>query len=78
MLALRNVVQSFQNLPKNKRIVSQEQNVYLHDNFAPQNRAVHQQDLRVEGNVPQALDGAFARIGPNPYLPPTGAQWSRG
>ena len=45
---------------------------FLQKNFGPVRAELHQQDLEVEGHLPAALNGAFARNGPNPYHAPTG------
>jgi carotenoid cleavage dioxygenase-like enzyme len=41
-------------------------------NFAPVKEDVLEADLPVEGTLPAALDGAYIRNGPNPYLQPLG------
>ena len=47
---------------------------YLHGAFAPVAKEVLQGDLPVEGALPSALDGTYARIGPNAKFPAAGDQ----
>lgn len=47
-------------------------NKYLADNFAPVSAETSFQDLEVEGKFPKALNGVYARTGPNPVLPISG------
>ena len=47
-------------------------NKYLADNFKPVSAETAYQDLKVVGKLPKALDGVYARTGPNPVLPITG------
>lgn len=47
-------------------------NKYLADNFKPVSAETAHQDLKVVGKLPKALDGVYARTGPNPVLPITG------
>jgi carotenoid 9,10(9',10')-cleavage dioxygenase 1 len=49
-----------------------KRNPYLADNFAPVPDETAAPCTLLEGTLPPALDGVFARIGPNPALPPTG------
>lgn len=49
-----------------------KRNPYLADNFAPVADETAAPCTLLEGTLPPALDGVFARIGPNPALPPTG------
>ncbi|KAK9816287.1 hypothetical protein WJX74_006374 [Apatococcus lobatus] len=45
---------------------------FLHENFGPVYDELYEENLEVEGELPAALNGAFARNGPNPYFTPTG------
>ena len=45
---------------------------FLHGNSGPVHDELFEDDLEVEGELPAALNGAFARNGPNPYFAPTG------
>ena len=45
---------------------------FLHENFGPVHAELCEENLEVEGELPAALNGAFARNGPNPYFTPTG------
>ena len=47
-------------------------NSFLRDNFGPVDKEVQANDLPVEGQLPKALNGVFARTGPNPALPING------
>jgi carotenoid cleavage dioxygenase len=47
-------------------------NMYLAGNFAPVKDEVQAESLPVEGKLPKALDGVYARVGPNPVLPLNG------
>jgi hypothetical protein len=47
-------------------------NFYLEKVYAPACEEALEDNLPVEGDLPRDLDGAFLRIGPNPYFPPTG------
>ncbi|KAK9918068.1 hypothetical protein WJX75_000916 [Coccomyxa subellipsoidea] len=49
-----------------------KKNKYLADNFAPVSAETTHQDLKVVGKLPKALDGVYARTGPNPVLPISG------
>ena len=47
------------------------QSRYLEGNFAPVGDELFEADLDViEGAIPQDLEGAYVRVGPNPYVPP--------
>ncbi|KAI8470686.1 MAG: carotenoid cleavage dioxygenase [Monoraphidium minutum] len=47
--------------------------VFLEGNFAPVADELFDQELELlEGSIPQELDGAFLRVGPNPALAPVG------
>lgn len=49
---------------------------YLQGNFAPVTDEVTVADLKVDGSLPAALDGLYARIGPNPLgEPPEPYHW---
>jgi len=45
---------------------------YLEGNFAPVHEEVDAEDLRVEGALPEGLDGLYVRNGPNPQFAPLG------
>jgi carotenoid cleavage dioxygenase-like enzyme len=45
-------------------------NLYLHGPFAPVNEELDSRALRVQGQIPPALNGLYVRIGPNPMKPP--------
>lgn len=45
-------------------------NPFLDDVFAPVDRETTATSLDVEGSLPEALNGLYARIGPNPLKPP--------
>eukprot|EP00884_Botryococcus_braunii_P002267 jgi/Botrbrau1/12040/Bobra.0293s0016.1 len=47
-------------------------NFYLKEVYAPVTKEVHEQDLPVEGALPEDVDGVFLRVGPNPFYPPMG------
>ena len=48
-------------------------NEYLRGNYAPVGSEVTGDRLEVvEGEIPEGLDGAFLRVGPNPYFEPVG------
>ena len=50
--------------------------IFLEDGFKPVDKEVLQQDLKVEGTLPAALNGVFARTGPNPHVAPVaGYHW---
>ncbi len=46
------------------------ENRYLQGNFAPVHIEVTATDLPVSGSIPEALEGRYLRIGPNPAAPP--------
>lgn len=48
-----------------------KKNLYLQGNFAPVTET-EGTDLEVVGHLPKAIDGVYARNGPNPVLPITG------
>ena len=46
---------------------------YLQGNYSPVQSEIFRTELTViEGSIPQDLNGAFVRVGPNPYFDPTG------
>lgn len=47
-------------------------NFYLKEIYTPVKEEHHEQDLTVEGSLPEDVDGVFLRVGPNPFYPPTG------
>lgn len=49
-----------------------KKNSFLSGNFGPVDKEVQASDLAVEGQLPKALNGVFARTGPNPALPING------
>ena len=49
-----------------------KKNNFLNGNFGPVAEEVQASDLLVEGQLPKALNGVFARTGPNPALPING------
>lgn len=54
------------------QLARRRKNKFLADNFAPVSAETDQQNLKVVGKLPKALDGVYARIGPNPVLPISG------
>ena len=49
---------------------------FLSGIHAPMGEELTLADLRVDGEIPAALDGSYMRIGPNPYAPdPAGYHW---
>lgn len=44
---------------------------YLLENYAPVRNELYTEDLEVLGKIPDCLNGAFVRTGPNPYFDPT-------
>ena len=49
-------------------------NRWLAGNFGPVPETADV-DLQVEGRLPEALDGAYVRNGPNPQFPPVGGRY---
>jgi carotenoid cleavage dioxygenase-like enzyme len=45
-------------------------NLYLHGPFAPVQDELDSRELRVQGQIPPALNGLYVRIGPNPMKQP--------
>ena len=54
-------------------LVDPRTNPYLSGRFAPVHREVTVDELKVEGDLPAELVGAYVRNGPNPKFPPLGS-----
>jgi carotenoid cleavage dioxygenase-like enzyme len=48
-------------------------NPFLHGPFAPVEHELHVEDVRVEGRIPEELNGSYIRNGPNPQFAPIGS-----
>lgn len=46
--------------------------MFLAGPFEPLNKEIFVEDLQVEGQIPEDLNGEFVRNGPNPQYPPLG------
>ena len=54
-------------------LVDPRTNPFLSGRFAPVHREVTVDELKVEGDLPAELVGAYVRNGPNPKYPPLGS-----
>src|SRR5262245_26196055 len=55
------------------QLVDPATNPFLSGRFAPVHREIEVGDLKVEGELPADLQGAYLRNGPNPKFPPLGS-----
>lgn len=58
----------FRQLSKDKEDLSK--NVFLQGNFAPIKTEIDVQNLKIEGTLPNSIDGVYMRNGPNPLFDP--------
>ena len=58
-----------------KRITAEGDNPFLTGIHTPMAEETTITDMRVEGTIPQQLDGRYLRIGPNPLAPPNPAAY---
>mmetsp|Transcript_30680 Transcript_30680/g.51662 ORF Transcript_30680/g.51662 Transcript_30680/m.51662 type:complete len:530 (+) Transcript_30680:245-1834(+) len=56
----------------NGNVAKGKNNFFLRDNHAPVADEVSVENLAVEGEIPVEISGVYARIGPNPQMPPIG------